>query len=82
MTERENLFTTRDVLHRALSIRSTEGVIVVTSANDCCDHILGAGESLHIRPKGLLAIRGLSPEAKAVVFGGRNGRQGRELQFA
>ena len=66
---------------RPMSIRSTKGVIVVTSGNDCCDHILGAGETLHIRPKGLVAIRGLSPEAGAIVFGGRGGRRGRELEF-
>lgn len=71
----------RNVLHRPVSIRSTEGTIVVTSTNDCCDHVLGAGETLHIRPKGLLAIRGLSTEARATVFGGRNSREGRNLEF-
>ena len=75
------MYTTRDFLHRPVSIRSTRGTVVVTSAGDCCDHILEAGMSLRIRPKGLLAIRSLSPAARAIIFGGRNGRRGRVLAF-
>lgn len=76
-----NMYTMRDILHRPVSIRSTSGAIVVTSAGDSCDHVLESGESLQIRPKGLLAIRGLSDEARALIFGGRSGRTGRELLF-
>ncbi len=81
MNNNDTIFTMRDVLHRPVSIRSTEGIIVVTSPNDCCDHVLATGETLHLRPKGVLAIRGLSQDAKATVFGGKTGREGRNLEF-
>ena len=81
MNKTDTVYTMRDVLHRPVSIRSTKGSIVVTSKDDCCDHVLCAGESLHIRPRGILAIRSLSHDARAIVYGGSRSRQGRDIEF-
>ncbi len=81
MKEKMSIYTIRDIFQRPISIRSIEGMIVVTRKDDTEDYILAAGEVLTIRPRGLLAISGLTTNALAMIFGGKSGREGRSISF-
>ena len=81
MNAENTVYAYRDVLHRPVSIRGLEGSVVVTCESDAEDHILAAGDRLAIRPRGLLAIRSLGSGARAAMYGGKAGREGRTVEF-
>ncbi len=81
MRTAEGIFTLHDIFRRPLHIRSTEGVLVVTREHDAEDYILTEGGGITLRPKGLLAIRGLTETAGAKITGGRWGERGMEIRL-